>query len=124
MPLQAIENHQQPLAFKEGTELLNKLAIIEFAIEAAISGDNGPLTSSPTQRRNMTILLADMAASFAVLAARIDPLGEEPEDKVIAWEVLRSAALMASDTATDPDKPVPYKLTDEAWEDALARAGD
>jgi hypothetical protein len=64
---------------KPGIALLGRMEIIEFAIESHITGDASPLTSSPNQRRNMALILADVAASFMALAARIDPLATELE---------------------------------------------
>lgn len=76
---------ESPIAMKEGIALLEKLSLIEWSVQAAITGDNGPLTSSPNQRRNMSLLMADVASTFTILAGRIDPLGSvqwKPGDKL------------------------------------------
>lgn len=110
-----------PIEPKAGIALLEKMNLIEFAVEAAIIGDNGPLTSSPTQRRNMALVLADVAASFAILAARIDPLAEPaPEEKVIRWEALRTPPVPP--TAPDPEVAPRFTLPPNAFEEAMERA--
>lgn len=65
-----------PIAPKEGLGLLERLSLVEWAVQSAIIGDNGPLTSSPNQRRNMSLVFADVAGQLLALAKRIDPLAE------------------------------------------------
>lgn len=65
-----------PIAPKEGMGLLERMNLIEWAVQSAIIGDNGPLTSSPNQRRNMALVMADVAGQLTALAQRIDPLAE------------------------------------------------
>jgi hypothetical protein len=67
-------NHS-PIEFKDGIELLGRMDLIEFAVTAAISGDQGgPFTSSPTMRRHLALVCTDVARSLEELAHRIDPL--------------------------------------------------
>lgn len=104
-----------PIDLKAGIALLGKMEIIEFAVEAAIIGDNGPLTSSPTQRRNMALILADVASSYALLAARIDPLAAPAEDEGdIRWEAVR---------AVHGEKRKLFALPEGAFEAAVERVG-
>lgn len=65
-----------PIAPKEGLGLLDRLSLVEWAVQSAIIGDNGPLTSSPNQRRNMALVFFDVAGQLLALAQRIDPLAQ------------------------------------------------
>ncbi len=106
-----------PIDFKAGIALLEKMNLIEFAVQAEIIGEPGPLTSSPLQRRNMALLLADVASTFAVLATRIDPLENAPDaDAVIRWEAIRAAK---------EGKPALVALPDitNAFEESMERVG-
>ncbi len=118
-----------PIDPKAGIALLEKMSIIEFAIEAAITGDNGPLTSSPNQRRNMALILADVASTFAIIAGRIDPLLDTPEDeKIIRWEAIRAATegsgykLEITSTPREADEEQVFTLPPNAFEEAMERA--
>lgn len=72
------DHFHSPIALPEAVALMGKLDFIEFALMAAASGDvGGPLTGSPTMRRNAANLLKDAAQSMAELAAKIDPLATE-----------------------------------------------
>lgn len=64
-----------PIEFKEGIALLGRFDLLEYAISAALSGDQGgPLTSSPASRRNMALILNDTARTLDELARHVDPL--------------------------------------------------
>lgn len=103
-----------PIAPKEGIALLESMSMVEWAVQAAICGDNGPLTSSPNQRRNMALVMADLSARLCSLATRIDPLAEPAsEDKVIAWEAIRHRKAALPEDA--------FRLQPGAFEEALAR---
>lgn len=65
-----------PIDRKSGIGLIRRLELITHAIEAEVIGDAGPLRSSPTQRRKMALTLRGLAADFAAIADRIDPLRE------------------------------------------------
>jgi hypothetical protein len=100
---------------KAGIALLGKLDIIEFAVQAAITGDDGPLTSSPNQRRNMALLLADVASTFAIIATRIDPLACADEmDNGVRWEAARDLK---------NQNPRIFALPDGAFEASMERVG-
>lgn len=102
-----------PIDMKAGIALLGKMDIIEFAVQAAITGDNGPLTSSPNQRRSMALILADVASTFAVIATRIDPLAAPADDEAaLRWEVDRQART---------EKPKIFALPEGAFEAAMER---
>jgi hypothetical protein len=109
---------ETPIDMKAGIALLGKMELIEFALEAAIIGDAGPLTCSPTQRRNLALILADVAAEFCELADRIDPLAAPAEDgddeATIRWEAIR---------ATSEEGRTPFVLPDGAFEAAVERVG-
>lgn len=71
------------LTQKEAIALLGQLSLVEYAIEAAACGDDGgPLTSSPTQRRNVANTLRGLASKFEDLADAVDPLMVAPEQVV------------------------------------------
>jgi hypothetical protein len=114
-----------PIDFKAGIALLEKMNLIEFAVQAAIIGDNGPLTSSPIQRRNMSLLLADVASTFAIIATRIDPLeGGEDLDAVIRWEATRAALMkrLPKMIVLPDHQPVLPDITN-AFEESMERVG-
>lgn len=78
-----------PIEFKAGVDLLGRIDLIEFAVMATISGDPGsPLTASPASRRNMAVILTDVARTLDEMAAAIDPLA--------------------------PGEPIPFMLPDSA----------
>lgn len=79
---------KQPLLQKDIIHLLSRMEIIEFALEAAACGDNGPLTCSPTQRRNMVIILRAVARKFEDIAREIDPIGPVPRNEDIPLPTL------------------------------------
>ena len=66
----------QIITMKDGIKLLEKLSLVEWSVQAAMTGDNGPLTSSPNQRRSMALVMADIAGTLTALATKIDPLAE------------------------------------------------
>lgn len=112
-----MDTFNPPITPKAGIELLGKMDIIEFAVQAVIIGDASPLTSSANQRRNMSLLLADVAATFAIIATRIDPLASsEDDDGTIRWEACRNAQ-----EATGPTKL--FALPPNAFEESMERVG-
>lgn len=109
----------QILTAKAGIDLLERMALVEYGVHCEITGDPGPLTASPTQRRNMALVLIDLAATFHVLANRIDPLADAAENDAegaIRWEARRAAL------ATAGEKPRLFALPKGAFEEALERA--
>jgi len=99
-----------PIAPKEGVSLLERMNLIEWAVQSAVIGDNGPLTSSPNQRRNMSLVMADVAGTLLALAKRIDPLAEPiTPDKVTPF---KKAAL----------PPDAFTLPEGAFDEAMAAA--
>lgn len=79
---------EQPITRREGVKLLSEMSLIEYALEAAICEDQGgPMTSSPTQRRNVSNTLRGLAAQFETLADVIDPLMDGQPPFRVGFEV-------------------------------------
>lgn len=73
----------QPIDFRQGIDLLGRMSLIEFAIESSLSGDDGPLTSTPSSRGSMAIVLRDLARTFDEISNAIDPLSAEAD---VRWQ--------------------------------------
>jgi len=105
---------------KAGIDMLEKMALVEYGIHCEITGDPGPMSVSPVQRRSMALVLIDLASTYQILANRIDPLAEQAEtaaEAAIQWEARRDA--IAQEAAT---KPRIFALPKGAFEEALERA--
>lgn len=111
---------QTILTPKAGIDLLERLSLVEYAVHCEITGDPGPFTASPNQRRNITLVLIDLASTFHILANRIDPLATQAEtgsEGSIRWEARREALVAAA----QEEKPRLFALPPGAFEDAMAR---
>lgn len=85
---------QTVLTPKAGINLLERLALVEYAIQCEITGDPGPFTACPNQRRNIALVMIDLASTFQLLANRIDPLTTQAEtgsEAATRWEARREA---------------------------------
>lgn len=105
------------IEMKPGIALLEKMNLIEFAVQAEIIGDASPLSSTPNQRRNMALVLADVASTLVTLATRIDPLVVPlDDDGLIRWEA--TCMVMAQQ-----HKPKLFALPANAFEESMERVG-
>lgn len=106
---------------KAGIDILERMALVEYGIHCEITGDPGPLTASPNQRRSMALVLCDLASTFQILANRIDPLAAAAEccaESAIRWEARRDALAKV----TPEDRPRIFALPKGAFEEAMERA--